>query len=180
VSVDLQTLLRHEPQWKRDLVIRGVVGFAGVLLLQPILVLAGLVLLVPLARRYAKVVDLMKTGETMPAKLVSISPTLVAAFGDLSRGPSGSYPVLVVFEVSVNSLQLPIQRGDRIPVVARGIGGDHERFSGVEMRLISTVNEKPEVHQRALEAIPEWDWESLDEALFDLSPTPEAGVYALN
>jgi hypothetical protein len=149
-------------------------------LFQPVLFVAGALLLIVPLRRYLGVVSLMREGEPLPAKLVSVEPPMVAAYGDLSRGLGPSHPVLVVFEVPAAAFSEPIQRGDRVAVVGQGMGGDAEHWEGLRLRLASTVTTDSAALQRTMDAVQEWDWESLDEALFEVAARPEAGVYAVH
>lgn len=179
VKVEARTLFAHEPEWRRDCLIRGAVVLIGLLLLQPILVAAGILLFVPIVVRYAGVAKLMQEGEALPARLVSSEPLLVAAYGDLSRDLTASYPILVVMQVAPHNLPTGAQRGDRLAAVGLGFAGDSQHYLGLSIRLLSTANADPAVNLSVLDSISEWDWESLDNALLDMGAELEPGTHLL-
>lgn len=178
IPFSLRTFLKRDPAFRVDLAYRLAVVVAGLALQSfPMLVL-GLLILIPPALRIRKVAGLMQEGSFHAAKVVSIDPPLVAYYGDLSKGTLEAQPVVVIQKLPLIDPETPLESGDRVAVVARPVGGDNRRFDKLDARLVASVNQDASQLARAINAVPEWQWDDLDDALFDMPHPYEIGIHS--
>lgn len=178
VRVSLKVFLRGAPKERRYLIDCGLVLGAAALFQWWPLAIAGAVLLLPFWRRYRKVQRLMWDGSAHAAKVVSLDPPLAAYYGDLTKGSLEPQPIVVIHQFDRKFQTEAMQTGDRVAVVAKPVGGDLRMFDHLETRLVGSVTDDRKTIRRVIDSVPEWAWDELDEALFDLPHPFEKGVHS--
>lgn len=178
IPFSLRTFLKRDRTFRMDLCYRLVVVGAGLALESFPLLIAGLLILIPPALRLRRIANLMQSGSFHPAKVVSLHPPLIAYYGDLSKGAVEAQPVVVIQKMPLIDPETPLDSGDRVAVVARPIGGDSRRFDKLEARLVASVNGDASQLARAISSVAEWQWDDLDDALFELPHPYEIGVHS--
>ncbi len=178
IPFSLRTYLRQNDEARIDLVYRLIVVAAGLGFQSAPMLIAGLLILIPPAVRIRRVASLMQEGSFHAAKIVSLDPPRVAYYGDLSKGCLEPQPVVIIQDLPKLKFSVPMESGDRIAVVARPVGGDQKRFDRLEARMVCSVNDDPTLLARALNSVAEWQWDDLDEALFELPHPYELGIHS--
>jgi|GEM_PF-4098254 len=177
ISVNLLSFLRQNREFTLDLGLRGLLVVAGIVFLQLPMVIAGVLILIPMYIKFRKVAKFFMAGEAHAAKIICLEPQMIAIYGDLAKATLEPQPVIVVSKVNL-PLSGQAEKGDRIGVVAIPVGGDTKRFDRLDFKLASMVIEGPEVLDLLLNSIAVWQWEELDEALFEIPRPYMEGVYA--
>ncbi len=169
--------LRRNPAVARDLVARFAVIGAGIVFWQWPLVLIGFVLLAWPILRYRRVARALHIGFPCAAKVISVDPPLVACVAEMSRVLNSSHPTLVIMSTTFAHESESVESGDRIALVGLPRGGIPSLADSLEAYVVSTVSAEPGA--LILEAVPEWHWDDLEDALFRVSHPYRPGVFPL-
>ncbi len=166
-------------RYRNDLALRSTVLIAGIAFLHWPLLVAGLLLLISPSLVYYRTARTLRDGHGVAAKLISTSPPLIAVFDDMGRSLMDSSPCVTV--VSADHLTVPpeVERGERVAVTALGLGGDSKCFGKLEIGIVDFLIQDKAEKESLLESISDWQWDSLDEALFDLPSPLELGIHML-
>lgn len=176
VRVRLGTYLRANQAERIHLIDCGLVLLAAALFQWWPLLFASVLFALPFWVRLRNVKKLVWTASAHAARVVSLDPPFIAYYGDLTKGSIEPQPVVVLQRFEPKRLRFSVQTGDRIAVVSKPVGGDLKIFDHLEARLVSSVNDERRTLQRILDSVPEWEWDELDDALFEIPQPYEAGV----
>lgn len=184
MRVDWRRYSRCFPKLRRE--VSFAVGYSLIVLaiipfqprLAPLL-LAVLPLIGPYLRRVANVHRHFEQGDVNAAKVLDPKTGLIAFYADLGTHPGAFYPSvrLLVFPLA-EMAGGPFASGDDLPAVSvyYGVPGGHKWDTFNPVPAACATSDPGEI-ERLREAVPEWQWMVLNEALFRIPRPYLPGLY---
>ncbi len=184
MRVDWRRYFRCFPRLRREVVGASVYTLVVLALLpfQPrlwplLFVVAPLV--GPFLKRAGNVRRHFSHGDVNAAKLLDPKTGLVASFADLGKHAGAFYPTvrLLIYPLA-EMAGGPYASGDDLPAVSvyYGASGGHKWDSFSPVPAACATSDLDEL-ARLREAVPEWQWMFLNEALFGIPRPYLPGVY---
>lgn len=186
LRVDARLYSRCFPRLRREILSTlgvGLLVLAGMvfrrecwLLLLPLLPMVG-----PFARRIANVRRHFAGGDVNAAKVIDPKSGLVAAFADLGTHSAAFYPTVRILSLPLAEMAGgPFVSGDDLPAVSvyTGAAGGHKWDGFNPVPAACATSDSGEL-ARIRQAVPEWQWMALNEALFRVPRPYRPGLYPI-
>lgn len=133
----------------------------------------------PYLRRAANARRHFETGDVTAAKVIEPKTGLVAAFADLGTHPAAYYPTVRLLRFPLAEMAGgPFASGDSLAAVCvyTGAPGGH-KWDGFSPVPANCATSDPVEIARLRDAVPDWQWMALNEALFRVPRPYRAGTY---
>lgn len=184
LRVDWRRYFRCFPRLRREVAFASGYTLAVLALLPfqprlwPLLLVAA-PLVGPYLRRAGNVRRHFSEGDVNAAKLLDPKTGLVASFADLGKHAGAFYPTVRLLAFPLAEMGGgPYASGGDLPAVSvyYGVPGGHkwDSFSPVPAACATS---DPDELARLREAVPEWQWMFLNEALFQIPRPYQPGIY---
>lgn len=133
----------------------------------------------PFLRRAANVRRHFDEGDVNAAKVLDPKAGLIACFADLGTHPGAFFPTVRLLHYPIDEMAGgPFSSGDDLPAVSVYVGtaGGHKWDAFNPIPAACVTSDAGEI-ARLREAVPEWQWMFLNEALFRVPRPYLPGLY---
>ena len=184
LRVDPRQYSRCFPKLRREILL-SVAYLCFVLAVLPLaprlwpLLFAPLPLIGPYVRRAANVRRHFNEGDVNAAKVLDPQTGLIAAFADLGTHSGVFYPTVRLLHYPLGDMsKASFASGDGLPAISvyTGVPGGHKWDGFNPIPAACATTDQGEL-TRLHDAVPEWQWMFLNEALFHIPRPYRAGIY---